>query len=268
LHSLDALDPNPTIVDQKVADIPAYAWTAGEMMGICSAPGPAQGPENGLRCDRSTDVWGISLDDQCRLGITWPTRGGTGKGAPVNVSNAQNGTFVSTQTGGPALCGPDSGGPGAPSAINFQPPEGVEGAPSAAASGGCVDRLAPRSRLKTAPRATRRGIDLRGSSLDLGCKNGRAGVGQAVSLRVVRVAIARRLASRRCEFLLGDLTFGTPRSCLRTVYITTRGRSKWSFSAKTSLPRGRYTVWVRGVDVFGNIERKTTKRNFARFRVR
>jgi hypothetical protein len=183
------------------------------------------------------------------------------------VAGAQSGTFASTQTGGPTLCGPDTGGPGAPNAVNFQPPEGVEGAASAS-SARCVDRLAPQSRLKTAPRATRRGIDLRGSSLDLGCKNGRAGVRQAVSLRVVRVAIARRLGGRKCEFLLGDLTFGTPRSCLRTVYITTRGRSKWSFSAKTSLLRGRYTVWVRGVDVFGNIERKTTKRNFARFRVR
>jgi len=273
LHSQNVLDANPTIVDQRVAEIPTYEWTASEMMGICSSPSPVQGPENGLACDRSTDVWGITLDQQCRLGIAWPSRGGTGDGAPVGVAGAQNGTWVSTQTDGVTLCGADSGGPGAPNAVAFTPPPGVQGAApssdtSASGGSGCVDRAAPESRLRGRVHATRHGLDLRGTSIDLGCKNGRARVRQAASLRVVRVAVARRLANRKCRFLLGDLTFGAQRSCKRTVYITTRGRSKWSFSAKTRLPRGRYTVWVRGIDVFGNIERKTTKRNFGRFVVK
>jgi hypothetical protein len=270
LHSQNVLAANPTVIDQKVADIPAYKWTASEMMGICAEPSPIQGPENGLLCDRSTDVWGITLDQQCRLGIVWPTQGPDSPGGPKGVFNGQAGTFVSAQTGGVTLCG--SNGPGAPYGITFQPDKSIEGAPGGAgggsASGGCVDRVAPESRLQGRVRATRRGLDVRGSSVDLGCNGGKARVRQAASLRVVRVAVARRLANRRCRFLLGDLTFGPARSCLKTVYITTRGRSSWSFSAKTALARGRYTVWARGVDVFGNVERKTTKRNFARFNVR
>src|SRR4051812_32683314 len=172
VHSLNALDADPTIIDQRAAPIPTYEWTASEMMGICATPSPTQGVENGIRCDRSTDVWGINLDDQCRLMLTWPARAGTGNGAPKNVAGAQQGTFASTQTGGPALCGPDSAGPGAPSAINFQAPEGVEGAATPSAS--CVDRLAPQSRLIGRVHATRKGLDLRGSSTDLGCKSGRA----------------------------------------------------------------------------------------------
>jgi hypothetical protein len=275
LHSLNVLADRPTIVDQKVSDIPAYAWTASEMMGICSEDSPVQGPENGLLCSRSTDVWGIALDQQCRLSITWPTRTpGSEGGVPKGFANGDGGTFVSTQTGGPDLCHDDNALPGAPSSAAFQAPPGVEGAPPASGSGsssgssGCVDRLAPESRLSARPRATRRGLDLRGRSVDLGCSHGRAAVRQSASLRVVRVAVARRLANRKCRFMLGDLSFGPERSCLRTLYITTHGRSAWSFSAKTHLKRGRYTVWVRGVDVFGNVERKTTKRNFARFEVR
>lgn len=275
LHSQNVLDANPTVIDQRVAEVPTYEWTASEMMGVCSSPSPVQGPENGLACDRSTDVWGITLDQQCHLGIAWPSRGGTGGGAPAGIAGAQDGTWVSTQTDGATLCGADSGGPGAPNAVVFAPPPGVQGAPSSASGssgspGGarCVDRVAPESRLRGRVHATRRGLDLRGTSVDLGCKNGRARVRQVASLRTVRVAIARRLASRQCRFLLGDLSFGPARSCKRTVYITARGRSNWSFSAKTRLPRGRYTVWVRGIDVFGNIERKTTKRNFARFVVK
>lgn len=72
VHSLNVLDPQPQVVDQRVSEIPTYEWTASEMMGICGS-GPAQGIENGLACDRSTDVWGVALDRQCRLSVVWPT---------------------------------------------------------------------------------------------------------------------------------------------------------------------------------------------------
>jgi hypothetical protein len=106
-QSLDALGATPKFTDRKVSNIPAYRWTASEMMGICGQEGPAQGVENGLACSRSTDVWGITLDRACRISIAWPTWGGAftdGNGGTGGLPNAQPGTFVSTQTGGPDLC--------------------------------------------------------------------------------------------------------------------------------------------------------------------
>lgn len=99
LQSLDVRSVDPHITDVNVApDTPTYTWTASQMMGICAAAGPAQGVENGLTCNRSTDVWGIALDKACRVSIAWPTGHGGATGADA-------GTYVTTQTGGPSLCG-------------------------------------------------------------------------------------------------------------------------------------------------------------------
>jgi hypothetical protein len=98
VQSLDvrSVDPHVTNVDVS-AGIPSYHWTASQMMGICAAAGPTQGVQNGLTCDRSTDVWGIALDKECRLTIAFPTgQGGAAK--------PDNGTYVATQQSGPALC--------------------------------------------------------------------------------------------------------------------------------------------------------------------
>jgi hypothetical protein len=268
VHSLDALSASPTIVDQRVSDVPTHKWTASEMMGLCADPSdPAQGIENGLNCDRSTDVWGIALDGSCRVSLVWPTAGTAQAGATKGVPGSAPGTYVSTQTGGPDLCGSQSA-PGAPSAGAFLPPPGVEGSAYSAAPGGCVDTLAPVSRFHGHVRATRRGLDVRGTSVDRACVGGRAGQRSTKSLRVIRVAVGRRLADRKCRFLLGSGAFGPERSCLRTVYLSARGRSSWSFAIRTKLRRGRYLLWVRGIDAFGNIERKSARRNLARFSVR
>ena len=71
VQSLDLLSAQPHVLDQQVAEIPAYRWTASEMMGICGAPTPVQGVENGTRCPRSTDVWGIALDGSCRVSVAY-----------------------------------------------------------------------------------------------------------------------------------------------------------------------------------------------------
>src|SRR6185436_19570987 len=67
LHSFDVRSARPTVVDQQVSDVPTHRWTASGMMGVCAEPTPVQGVENGVECDRSTDVWGIALDASCRL---------------------------------------------------------------------------------------------------------------------------------------------------------------------------------------------------------
>jgi hypothetical protein len=102
LQSLDVRSVDPHVTDVKVSDVAAYKWTASQMMGICAAAGPTQGIQNGLTCSRSTDVWGIALDKECRVSVVWPTGHG---GATGNKA----GTYVTTQTDGPTLCGDDSG---------------------------------------------------------------------------------------------------------------------------------------------------------------
>jgi hypothetical protein len=272
VQSLDLLSDHPHVTDQQVSDIPAYKWTASEMMGICGAPTPVQGVQNGVACPRSTDVWGLALDSSCRAMVAWPTSASasgngivTGKlpqnGAPpgstAGLPGADPGTFVTTQVGGPDLCGNDASLPGGSQAAPFQVP-----------SGACPDRLAPVSRFRGRARATRRGVRLAGSSYDRACLGGRTGRHSTATLRTIRVAIARRLSTRRCRFMLGNGRFGPPVSCLRTTYITASGRGRWTLSVRARLPRGRYVAWVRGVDAFGNIERKLRKRNLIRFRVR
>jgi hypothetical protein len=98
LQSLDVRSVDPHVTDIDVSGgVNAYKWSASKMMGICAAAGPAQGVQNGLTCSRSTDVWGIAMDKECRVSIVWPTgRGGSG--------GALAGTYVSTQKSGPVLC--------------------------------------------------------------------------------------------------------------------------------------------------------------------
>jgi hypothetical protein len=87
----------PQIVDSQVSGIPAYAQSPNAMGGSCSS-GPLSGLENGFLCDRATDDWGIALDAQCFLTVTFPT-------VKNDVPGSDPGTFVSTQTGGSRACG-------------------------------------------------------------------------------------------------------------------------------------------------------------------
>ncbi|HXA43139.1 MAG TPA: sialidase family protein [Candidatus Solibacter sp.] len=105
-QTLNGLDPPAAVSFSRVrlSDVPTYQWTASEMMGACGS-GPAAGVENGTICNRSTDVWGIALDNQCQLEVSWPAVGGT-KGPPDPPNSTANaGTYVATQSLGPTVCG-------------------------------------------------------------------------------------------------------------------------------------------------------------------
>jgi hypothetical protein len=93
-----ARSSSPQIVESSVSGIPAYAQSPNAMGGSCSS-GPLSGLENGLICDRASDDWGIALDSQCLLTITFPT-------VKNDAPGSDPGTFVSTQTGGSRACGP------------------------------------------------------------------------------------------------------------------------------------------------------------------
>ena len=115
----------------------------------------------------------------------------------------------------------------------------------------CRDLTAPVSRF-TGGSITRTRLKLRGTSADSGC---------AGSLREVRIAVMRGRPDGDCHALLPSGRFSAPRSCLRTTYLPARGTSSWSFTRSRSFPRGNYTIWVRGIDRAGNVERKAAQRN-------
>jgi len=110
-QTVDALDANPIIAHYTVnygnvpQPSPAYShWTASQMMGACNPSGPQAGVLNGLNCNRSTDVWGIALDNQGGFQITWPKA----PSAMFGCSSPCNDTFVTAQTDGPRI-GPPPG---------------------------------------------------------------------------------------------------------------------------------------------------------------
>jgi hypothetical protein len=228
-QTLDARTSSPHFQDVEVSNVPAYKWTASHMMGICADPSPVQGVQNGLTCDRSTDVWGIALDSQCRLTVTWPT-------VSNDAPNANAGTYVSTQTGGPTVCGPQ--GPGAPSAAGL-----------------CVDRTSPTSHVaRSSVHASRRSLSLSGTSKDRGCRKGKAKAALKGNVKRVSIAVARKVGSR-CRYLRKSGGFGPSRSCAKAVYITARGTSRWSLKLRGSFPVGRYLARVRATDRRGNVEK-------------
>ena len=119
-----ATSGSPSVAASQVSDIPAYAQSPNDMGGSCSS-GPLSGLENGFICDRASDDWGLALDSQCNLTVVFPT-------VKNDAPGSDEGTFVSTQSGGSRACGtpPDAtvppGSPGAPGSP----------APPPAASGG------------------------------------------------------------------------------------------------------------------------------------
>jgi hypothetical protein len=102
-QTLNGLDASPKISHVDVSGgIVTYTGTASRLMGACdqNATDPTQGAQNGFLCDRSTDVWGVALDNECRVTFAWPVADKT-----FNDADPQNaGTFVSTQTGGTNVC--------------------------------------------------------------------------------------------------------------------------------------------------------------------
>jgi hypothetical protein len=106
-QTLDGLSASPHIVERRLSRIATYEWTASQMMGACGS-GPTQGIKNGFNCPRSTDVWGIALNKQCRAVVTWPVQSAT-SGGETPDAKATQGTYVAEQGSGPALCSPAVG---------------------------------------------------------------------------------------------------------------------------------------------------------------
>jgi hypothetical protein len=141
---------------------------------------------------------------------------------------------------------------------------GIAGRAPATAASACADRTAPVSRFarKKAIKASRRRLSLTGTASDRGCRAGGAG-----RVKRVRVAVARQ-AGKRCRFLKGKTGFTRPRSCSRRVYVTAKGTTRWSYTFRGRLAKGRYRAYVRGTDASGNVPRRLPKTATRSFRVR
>jgi hypothetical protein len=84
----------------------------------------------------------------------------------------------------------------------------------------------------------------------------------------VLVSVGRKGPGSRCRFAQANGRLGRPVSCARTAYLRARGTTTWRFRYAHRLPAGRYFAWARAVDVAGNVERKSRRRNLTAFRVR
>ena len=90
------LSNSPSIQRTRVSTISTDTGTASVLMGACGSNPQTAGIENGLACNRSADVWGISLTPTCNVTIAWPVR---------NNSNASlKATYATTQTSGATVC--------------------------------------------------------------------------------------------------------------------------------------------------------------------
>lgn len=85
----------PTFTTVQLSKVPTYAGTAAILMAQCGS-GPAQGVQNGFACSRSSDVYGITVDQRGYAGVVWPAVSGAGDGADA-------GTYVAFQQSGPSL---------------------------------------------------------------------------------------------------------------------------------------------------------------------
>src|SRR3954470_4840446 len=139
----DGLAANPTVTEARISDIPTDVGNAQELMGACVDAGPVSGVISGAICDRSPDVWGVALDPKtCRTTIVWPAV--DVRDDPKSTSDDKTfapgsdpGTFVSTQDGGPTLCGSHPG---------VKPGGGETGGGSGSGGGspsGCHDKVPP-----------------------------------------------------------------------------------------------------------------------------
>jgi hypothetical protein len=264
----DGFDAKPDFVHQRLSDVKTYRYTAAEMMAACSEPDdPAQGIENGFECNRSTDVWGIAADQECRTVIAWPT----GTKDQTDEASGRLGTYVSTQTGGRTLC--ESSGattaPGQTTPGGQGGGGGGGGTPTTPASA-CPDKIAPVSRTgRTKLHVGTTGLRVSGTSRDKGCKSSNLITGAGHVARVdVSIAKVRGKSLVNCRFLKANGKLTGDRRCRKPVLLRAKGLERWSFKIAAKLPKGHYRLVVRAVDRASNKEKPAKGRNIVVFAVR
>jgi hypothetical protein len=130
-----------------------------------------------------------------------------------------------------------------PAAATDNPTPGVK-------PGACVDHVKPTSGFtaKAARRAARKRL-LRGTAKDTGCGLNR------VSISVARKKDAKCRPLKRNKRLAHRLM-----RCSRHRWLPVRGTTRWSFRLPKRLPKGRYVIQTRAIDLAGNVHRSHTRR--------
>jgi hypothetical protein len=157
----------------------------------------------------------------------------SGDGEGNDYAGSASASQTVTVTDPPAAAAPTPAAPAAP-------------APARPAVAAAPDRTPPATALRRVS-ALRQPITLRGTARDAG------------GIRRVRVSVARHVGGL-CRFLRAGGTFSTARSCKRSSYVDARGTTSWTLRLP-ALAHGRYTVWARGIDAAGNVERKDRGHN-------
>jgi hypothetical protein len=254
-ETLNAFDPQPSIVENRMSNVAVDIGTASDLMGACVQAGPISGIINGIACGRSPDVWGVAVNRNCMPMWVWPAVDNAG------VSGNDPGTWVSTQTGGASLCSPPS-----VTGATVTSPGGR------AARGACPDRTAPITRLTKRGRRLRiRGgsvkLGLAGTSRDAGCRTANL-IAARTGVKVVNVSIQKVRGNGRgrdCRFVKRDGTLTGWRSCRKPVLLRAHGTSRWSFRKTYRLPPGVYRAVARATDLAGNRELPAKRRNIVKF---
>jgi hypothetical protein len=259
-QTLDGLSATPTITHARISEVPTDTGDAGELMGACTDAGPITGIINGLACDRSPDVWGVTLDQRCMTHIVWPAVDQTpaAQSEPTRqAADSDPGTWVSNQTGGSSLCAPGASGRGTP-------PPGTT--PSGGQALRCPDKRPPHSTIRGSAIGSRK-LSFHGRSHDRGCTSAN-GLRAAAGLAHVDVSIAKvhGKGRRGCRFVNRKGRLTAARNCRHPVLLRTRGTRRWHLTRSFHPVPGHYRVVVRGTDRVGNKE-KPARYNHARFSV-
>jgi hypothetical protein len=175
--------------------------------------------------------------------------------ATCTVSYADAGDYAVTATYSGDGAGNDYAASGPASTtqkVVVAPP--VAAAPAPAPVAATPDRTPPTTTIRRVAGQVKQPITLRGTAADAG------------GVRRVRVSVARHVG-QLCRFLRADRTFSKARGCDATSYVDAKGTGSWTLKLP-KLPHGRYTIWSRGIDAAGNVERKGRGRNLATVRVK
>jgi hypothetical protein len=242
----NALSPKPKVIETRLSKVPTDTGTASDLMGACTSGNPISGIINGLACGRSPDVWGLVANHRCQAESTWPAVDALNNpddtsSKPKRVAGNNPGTWVSKQSGGPSLCGARKSKP--------------------LFAGGCPDRTAPLSTYAANNAVTlkSRRLRIRGAASDRGCVSANLipGTGRVQRVLVSVARIRGTGTGDNCRFLdaHGKLTPDF-RNCRKPILRRAKGTSKWSitYPFATSLPRGRWRIRVRSVDLSANRE--------------
>jgi hypothetical protein len=88
-QTIDGTSASPHFTKVRLSDVPTYEGSQNIVLGHCGS-GATAGLQAGFLCSRSADIYGLAIDNDGRLTVTWPS------------TLDELGTYVTTQKTGPS----------------------------------------------------------------------------------------------------------------------------------------------------------------------